>query len=98
MELRHRRGQSRDPGRDPDRDIQHIIDHQRGGGEQAGIGPEIFLGNGIRAAIARIRLDRLPVRGAEHGQKHWEAAMTGVITCSPKAPAGIRIVSAASGP
>jgi hypothetical protein len=25
-------------------------------------------------------------------------AMTGVITCSPKAPAGIRIVSAASGP
>jgi len=61
MELRRGRGQSRDPGRDADRDIQHIVYHQRGGGEQAGITAEVFLGYRVGAAIARIGLDGLPV-------------------------------------
>ena len=69
VQLRDGRGQRADPGRDPHRDIENVVDHQGAGGEQPGVGLEIFLRDGVRAAVARIGLNGLPVGEVEQCQK-----------------------------
>ena len=72
MQPRHRRGQRADPGGDADRDVQDVVDHQRGGGEEAGIGPEILARDGVGAAICRVGADSLPVGRKQHRQQHQD--------------------------
>ena len=69
MQRRHRRGERADAGRDADRDVQHIVDHQRRGGEQSPALAEIVLGDGVGAAVGRIGDDGLPVGEIEDQQQ-----------------------------
>ena len=48
-------------GRDADCRGEHIVDHERRCGEQAGIGAEVLRRNGVGAASLGICIDRLPV-------------------------------------
>ena len=57
-ECRH---QGSHTGRDAHGDDQHVVEHERGGGEQAGGRAQVLLGHGVRAAAVGIRRDRLPV-------------------------------------
>ena len=61
LEHGERRDQGADTGRDADGHDQHVVEHERGGGEQAGGRAQVLLGHRVRAAAVRIRRDRLPV-------------------------------------
>ena len=50
---RERRDQRGDAGGDPDRHVQHVVDHQGRRRPEAGAGPEVLLGDGVRTAAAR---------------------------------------------
>ena len=65
VQRRHGRDQSADAGGDADGHVQHVVDHQRRGGEQAGAGAEVLLGDGVGAAAARVGADRLAVGEVE---------------------------------
>jgi hypothetical protein len=43
MQCGQRRDQRAHACRDPDGDVQHVVDHQGRGGQQAEVGPEIVL-------------------------------------------------------
>ena len=94
----HGGDQRADAGGDSDRGGQHIIDHQRRRREKPGPMPQILAGHGVRAAAARIGLDRLPVRKVNDHQQAMIAALIGTMMCTPSSPSGINSVSAASGP
>ena len=64
------RGQCAHPGRYADRDVEHIVDHDRGGGEKARVAAEVLLGHRIGAAVGRIRHHGLPIREVERHQQH----------------------------
>ncbi|MEI9977054.1 MAG: hypothetical protein WDO73_36380 [Ignavibacteriota bacterium] len=48
-------------GGDADRGGEHIIDHQRRGGQESSAMAQILACHRVRAAAARVGLDRLPV-------------------------------------
>jgi hypothetical protein len=63
---RHERAGAR---RDPHGDDEHVVQHQRRGGEQARIQPEVLTRHGVRAAARRVRGDRLQVRDVHDRQQ-----------------------------
>jgi hypothetical protein len=63
---RGQRGHSR---RDADGHVEHVVEHQRRGREQARIGAEVFLGHDVGAAPVGIGGDRLPVGEVKDGQQ-----------------------------
>jgi hypothetical protein len=63
------RDQRTHTSRDADRRIENVVDHQRGGGQQAGIGPEILRRDRIAAASVRVRVDRLQVGNEDDDQQ-----------------------------
>jgi hypothetical protein len=70
MQARYRRGQRANSGGNADRDIQHVVDHQHRGGEEAHRLAEIFLRDRIGTATGRIGSDRLPIGDVENAQEH----------------------------
>ena len=48
------RGERRDAGRDADGDGQHVVDQQRGGGDQPGQRAEVVAGDDVGAAAAGV--------------------------------------------
>ena len=59
-------------GRDADRDRQHVIDHERCGGDQARPDAEVGLGDGVGAAAGRVFVDDLLIRQREDRQQEHD--------------------------
>ena len=60
------------PGRDADGGVQHVVDGERGGRDQAGRAAQVPLGHRVGAAAARERGDDLPVGDDQHDQQHHD--------------------------
>ena len=63
-----------DAGRHADGRVQHVVDDQRRGGDQAGLGAQVRLGHGVRAAAVGKRRDHLAVGHHEHGEQDDDRA------------------------
>jgi hypothetical protein len=72
VQRRNRGDQRADAGRDADCNIEHVVDHQRRSGEQAGVGAEVVLRDDIGAAVVRIGANGLPIRGEQDQQQHHD--------------------------
>ena len=73
LQRRHGGNQRADASRNSHCGGEHIIDHQRSGRQQSGVGAEVLAGNGVRASALRIRGDRLPVREVHDAEQHHDA-------------------------
>ena len=69
LEHADRRDQGPDTRRDADGHDQHVVQQQRRGGEQAGRGAQVLLGDRVRPAAVRVRGDRLAVRKVDDKQQ-----------------------------
>ena len=56
-----------------DRRREHVVEHQCSCRQQSGVGAEVLRRDGVGAASARIRRDRLPVRKINDRQEHDDA-------------------------
>ncbi len=65
----NRGGQGPDARRDPHRHVQGVVDHQGRSGQQAGVAPEVLLGDGIGAAVGLIGDRCLAIGKVEHRQE-----------------------------
>ena len=63
------RGQRRDSGGDADGRVQHVVDDQRRGGDQARHPAQVRAGHRVRAAAAGKGGDDLPVGDHEHAEQ-----------------------------
>ena len=69
LEPRKRRNQRSYTRGDPDRRVQDVVDHQRRGGEQAGVRAQVLRGDRVAAAAVRIGIDGLQVGKVDDGQQ-----------------------------
>ena len=65
-------------GRDADRHGQHVVDEQRRRRDEAGVRSDVLLGDDVRAAPARVGVDRLPVGKGDHQQQRGDDEAIGV--------------------
>ena len=56
-------------GRDADGDGQHVVDQQRGRGDERRQPAKVLLRDDVRAAAARVRVNRLAIR-KHHDREH----------------------------
>jgi hypothetical protein len=70
--VREQRGDRRDERaharRDAHRDVEHVVERERRPGEERGVGAEVLLGDGVRAAAARVCVDGLTVGEVDDAQ------------------------------
>ena len=66
----------RDAGRHAHRDGEDVVGEQRDPGDLRGEQPEVVAGHDVRAARARVRLDRLAVREHEDHEQRDDARST----------------------
>ncbi len=77
LQRRNGRHQRADAGRDSNGGGEHVIDHQRGGGQQARAFADVLARHGVGSATARVRIDGLAIREIDDGEQENDGAADG---------------------
>ena len=73
----NRRHQRAHAGRDSNGGREHVVDQQRGRGQQPRARADVLARDGVRSASARVRIDGLAIRKINDGQQKNDGAADG---------------------